>query len=110
MYIAFYNCGIILSDIYILRHPIDQMGCVPGSRVEFSVLTNLQEARYQWFCNNQQVETNNPDYEGSTTNHLVVLECLLKHQGQYKCLISDEPKNIIITSEPAVLKLGRYII
>ena len=85
------------------------MSCVPGSRVEFLVLTNLQEARYQWFFNNQQIEANNPDYEGSTTNRLVVFECLLKHQGQYECLISDDTKNISITSEPAVLKLGRFL-
>ena len=98
------------TSISITKHPIDQLNCIPGSQVEFSVSTTLQQLEYQWYCNEKPIDANNPEYAGSTINCLLLHECLLKHQGLYKCVITDETSNMSITSRTARLKLGNHFL
>ena len=61
---------------------------------------------YQWYFNDHMIQTNNSEYGGSTTDCLAVKECLLKHQGLYKCSIHDEDDNVTVVSQVAKLRLG----
>ena len=46
--------------------------------------------------------------KGVTEKILVILECLSVHQGQYKCVVTDESGEITVDSKIASLVLGRY--
>ena len=98
--------------VQILKQPANELDCVAGSPVIFSVIISKPVGRsikYQWYLNGNALDDDRlADYKGSRTSNLVVLECLSKHQGCYECLVTDESSGVRKTTEKAELLLGMY--
>ena len=92
----------------VLKHPEDHVDCKPGSSIKFSISATPSAAHFQWYFQERPIQLNNSDYEGATETVLCIPECLSKHQGQYKCAVSDEPGLRRVDSGTASLVLGKF--
>ena len=90
----------------ILLHPKDQVNCKPGNRIEFSILATSKATCFQWYFQESIIDAENSDYAGATEKILIILECLSVHQGQYKCIVTDESGQMSVESRAAILMLG----
>ena len=95
---------LLFIDIAILTQPKNTI-CNPGDKVEFTIKTSPTAQRHQWYLNGQEISNEDKDYEGSTTEHLLIVKCLPKHKGSYNCVVSFE-SDAPLTSKSATLKIG----
>ena len=77
--------------------------CKPGEKVEFTISTAPSATTYQWYFKNQAISL--PDYEGQTSERLLVSKYLPKHRGAYWCVAGDG-SGTQITSRHAALTAG----
>ena len=75
-------------------------------RVEFQVKTSPAATTYKWFFEGSMISPESTDYEGSSTENLIITKCLPKHKGAYMCLITNE-KDETLHSEAATLNIGK---
>ena len=97
-----------IPRLEILLHPEDQIDCLPGSRIQFSITLSATStaASFQWYFQGSIIDADNSDYSGATEKILIVLECLSVHQGQYKCIVTDRSGQTKVDSKTAHLVLG----
>ena len=102
------------SAFQFLKQPEDT-SMTPGYEVNFTVLTDPQAEKYQWYFQGieddeySKIAHENMDYTGSTTNKLIIKKCFSKHRGRYKCMSSMIKSGIEITSSSASLAIGNGI-
>ena len=85
----------------------ENVTCNPGDNLRFSIKTSKTAHAYQWYLDGNKISTIDKDYEGSTTDCLSINECLPKHKGSYKCVVTTE-LDIPLTTEIATLKIGDF--
>ena len=91
-----------------LRHPKD-IKTISGLGEEFSIETHLNAAKaHQWYFQEEPISSESGEYSGSTTNRLTITKCLPKHEGTYKCVITDESGQKF-TSESSTLTVGELV-
>ncbi len=79
------------------------VSCKPGEEVELTISTAPSATRYQWFFENQAISL--PDYEGQTSERLLISTFLPKHKGVYWC-VAEDASGTQITSRHATLTAG----
>ena len=77
------------ADLVFLKQPKD-VNALPGLSVELSITTSPTSKTYNWYFQEQQISSGNPEYSGSTTDTLTIAKCLSKHCGSYECVVTDE--------------------
>ena len=82
--------------------------CQPGDKLGFSVETSKTAQAHQWYWNEKEINKEDKDYDGSTTEALFIEKCLPKHKGSYQCIITTE-LDTSLSTEIATLKIGMYI-
>ena len=89
-----------------MTHPKSTKG-KPGSRVELTVKTNPSARTYTWYFKEKPIiEADN--YEGISTNQLVISELAPQHKGTYRCIATND-FNEECTSEKATITLGKFV-
>ena len=81
--------------------------CQPGDKLGFSIETSKPAKAYQWYWNDEEINKEDKDYDGSTTEVLSVNRCLPKHKGSYQCIVMTELETSLRT-EIATLEIGMY--
>ena len=94
-----------IATLMILCHPKD-IETKPGSSVEFFIENSRTAIAHKWHFQEQTISSDNADYRGPTTERLTITECLPKHKGAYKCVVTDESGKTFI-SESATLTIGK---
>ena len=89
----------------IQEHPKDILN-KPGERVEFSIKTDPLATSYGWYFDGTLISPDDQQYEGSTTDTLIVKECHIDHEGGYYCEVTDKFGGKY-TSKEAKLEIGR---
>ena len=79
--------------------------CQPGDKLGFSVETSKTAQVYQWYWNEKEICKEDKDYDGSTTEALLIDKCLPKHKGSYKCVLVTE-LDTSLSTEIATIKIG----
>ena len=82
--------------------------CKPGDKLGFTIETSLTAKSYQWKLNGDDINDEDANYEGSTSEHLSISKCLPKHKGSYKCVVTTE-LDTSLSSEIATLKIGMCV-
>ena len=80
--------------------------CEPGEKLEFMFETSPKANSYQWYFNESEISDEDQDYEGSTTEQLVLSKCLPKHKGFFKCVVTNDTGRSL-ASETATLMIGK---
>ena len=83
----------------------EDIAYTPGKKVELFITTNMTDCTYQWYLKDEAITTANADYEGSTTAVLCINNCLSKHEGAYKCIVTD-PAGRSVASKEANIEIG----
>ena len=78
----------------------------PGKKVYFNIKTSPASATYQWYFEEAKITFEDIDYEGFTTERLLLKRFLPKHKGRYRCIATDEIGRSVISSI-AVLKSSK---
>ena len=79
----------------------------PGDNLSLSVAVYPQDPfSCHWYLDDQPI-SDNAEYGGSRTATLTIKECLSKHKGHYKCVITDDSPNST-TSYNTELNLGMF--
>ena len=79
--------------------------CKPGDKLGFTIETSPTAKSYQWKLNEDDINDEDANIEGSTSEHLSISKCLPKHKGSYKCFVTTE-LDTSLSSEIATLKIG----
>ena len=89
----------------ILRQPANAHS-KPGETVEFSLQLRFSRHHfYQWYFNRREINNEDMEFEGSTSECLVLTKCLSKHKGFFQCVVTNE-FGVSVTSEVAELRIG----
>ena len=93
-----------------LKHP-KAVNTQPGSSAEFSVTTSHTVNTYNWYFQDKPISSDTEDtgYSGSTTDSLTITTCLSKHEGAYKCVVTDESGKTH-SSDSASLTISEFIV
>ena len=83
----------------------EEFTCKPGEKAELFVKTSTTDCTYQWYFKDEAITTANADYEGSTASVLRIENCLSKHEGTYKCVVTD-PAGKSVSSKEASVKIS----
>ena len=78
----------------------------PGKKVYFTIKTFPASATYQWYFEEAKITSEDKDYEGFTTERLLLKKFLPKHKGCYRCFATDGIGHSVI-SDIAVLKSSK---
>ena len=78
----------------------------PGKKVYFTIKTSPASATYQWYFEEVKITFDDKDYEGFTTEKLLLKKFLPKHKGRYKCIATDGIGHLVV-SNIAVLKSSK---
>ena len=74
----------------INRHPDDRLNVASGSSVEFTVTaTGDGDLAYRWQRNAADLDPPPEGVTGETTNTLHIDNVEKKHEGTYKCMVSN---------------------
>ena len=90
-----------------LMHPKD-VKTKPGLNVEFLVKTATTVKTYSWYFQEKIISNKEKDYTGTATDKLTIDECLSKHRGVYKCMVTNKLGETFI-SERATLIIGIHV-
>ena len=75
----------------------------PGKKVCFTIKTFPASATYQWYFEEVKITFEDKDYEGFTTERLLLKKFLPKHKGRYRCIATNGIGHSVISNN-AVLK------
>ena len=70
----------------------------PGKKVYFTIKTSPASATYQWYFEGVKITFEDKDYEGFTTERLLLKKFLPKHKGRYRCIATDGIGHSVISN------------
>ena len=100
-----HTCTLLLIALRIVSQPKDVLS-EPGEKLEFTFETSPKANSYKWYFNESEISDEDQDYEGSTTEQLVLSKCLPKHKGFFKCVVTNDSGRSL-ASETATLMIGK---
>ena len=80
----------------------------PGEKVKFAFKTLPDAYSYQWFFDSNRIEIENKDFDGSTTDHLVLGRCIPRYKGFFMCTATDDT-GTSLSSRIATLMIGMKV-
>ena len=83
------------------------IACKPGEKAELLIIlkTSTTSHTYQWHFKDKPVP-DHEDYEGATSDRLSIQNCLSKHTGAYKCVVTDSSGRSV-TSREATISISK---
>ena len=97
--------SLLYTALTILMQPKDTLTNL-GDSVEFSIETSPVATTYAWHFQEKPIIAEDIDYEGYDTDKLLILKCLPKHRGAYKCILTDEAGESFVSAS-GTLKFGK---